>query len=68
MVHRFDFLVSNGGNSVLSDNLKILSNTLMISLSVIVMKKISKILVSGGGVGITGLLCLTPELVALELL
>ena len=39
MVHRFDFLVSNGGNSVLSDNLNILSNTLLIFLSLIVSKK-----------------------------
>ena len=37
MIHKFDFLVLDGGNLVLSDNLNILSNTLLISLSVIVL-------------------------------
>ena len=39
MIHKLDFLGSDGGNSVLSDNLNILSNTLLISLFVIVLNE-----------------------------
>ena len=39
MIHKLDFLGSDGGNSVLSDNLNILSNTLLISLSIIVLNE-----------------------------
>ena len=39
MIHKFDFLLLDGGNLVLSDNLNILSNTLLISLSVIVLNE-----------------------------
>ena len=39
MIHEFDILVLDGGNSVLSDNLNILSNTLLISLSIIVLNE-----------------------------
>ena len=36
MSHKFDILLLDGGKLVLSDNLNILSKTLLISLSVIV--------------------------------
>ena len=39
MIHKFVFLVLDGANLVLSDNLNILSNTLLISLSVIVLNE-----------------------------
>ena len=39
MIHKFDFLLLDGGNFVLSDNLNILRNTLRISLSVIVLNE-----------------------------
>ena len=39
MIHKFDFFGSDGGNSLLSDNSNILSNTLLISLSLIVLNK-----------------------------
>ena len=39
MIHKFDFLLLDGGHLVLSDNLNILSNTLLISLSVIVLNE-----------------------------
>ena len=39
MIHKFDFLVLDGGNLVLSDNLNILSNTLLISLFVIALNE-----------------------------
>ena len=39
MIHKFDFLLLDGGNLVLSDNSNILSKTLLISLSAIVSKE-----------------------------
>ena len=39
MIHKFNFLVLGGGNLVLSDNSNILSNTLLISLSDIVLNE-----------------------------
>ena len=39
MIHKFDFLLLDGGHLVLSDNLNILSSTLLISLSVIVINE-----------------------------
>ena len=39
MIHKFDFLLLDGGNLVLSDNLNILSNTLLISFPVIVLNE-----------------------------
>ena len=33
MLHKFDYLVLDGDNLVLSNNLNVLSNTLLISLS-----------------------------------
>ena len=46
MIDKFDFLLFDGGNLVLYDNLNILSITLLIFLSVIVFNKkdISRIL------------------------
>ena len=39
IIHKFDFQVLYCGNLVLSDNLNILSNTLLISLSIIVLNE-----------------------------
>ena len=39
MIHKFDLLVLDCGNLVLSNNWNILSNTLLISLSVIVLNE-----------------------------
>ena len=40
MIHKFDFLLLDGGNLVLSDNnLNILSNVLLISLYVILLNE-----------------------------
>ena len=39
MIHKFDFLLLDGGTFVLFDNLNILNNTLLISLSVIVLNE-----------------------------
>ena len=39
MIPKFDFLLLNGGNLVLSDNLNIIRNTLLISLSVIALNE-----------------------------
>ena len=39
MIHKFDFLLLDGGNLVLSDNLNLLNNALLISLSVIVLNE-----------------------------
>ena len=39
MIHKSDFLVLDDGNFVLSDNLNLLRNTLLIFLSVIVLNE-----------------------------
>ena len=39
MIQKFDLLGSDGGSSVLYDNSNILSNTLLISLSIIVLNE-----------------------------
>ena len=39
MIHELDFLVLDGGNSILSDDLNILRNTIRISLPVIVLNE-----------------------------
>ena len=39
MSHKFDFLLLDGDNLILSDNLNILSKTLLIYLSVIVLNE-----------------------------
>ena len=39
MINEFDFPLLDGGNLVLSDDLNFLSNTLLISLSVIVLNE-----------------------------
>ena len=39
MIHKFNFLVLDGGNFFLSDDLNLLRNTLLILLSVIVLNE-----------------------------